>query len=244
MMRFVGKTALITGAAQGSGRMIARTIAREGGNVALVDVNEEKLLALQAELQAAGYGASIHVCDVSLEEDVKRTAAQALDKWGRIDILINNAGIWRCDQGPFIRSERAGWEKKIGVNILGVMQFCREIVPGMVEQGYGRVVNIGSVAGVYGKCNMVDYCMTKGAVSSFSLALAKEVAPYGVTVNTVSPGNINNFEDPNVNYEHLSFLNRSGTTQECANVVCFLASDDASYVCGQNYLVDGCRKSM
>ena len=125
--------------------------------------------------------------------------------------------------------ERYGWKARV--------------LPGMLERHYGRIVNISSVAGVYGIGNMTDYSMTKGAINGFTLALAKEVTEHGVTVNAVAPGNIITASHEN-NNPTLSFAGRSGTSEECANVICFLASDAASYVSGQVYQVDGCRKRM
>lgn len=121
------------------------------------------------------------------------------------------------------------------------MCFTRAVINNMIENNYGRIVNLVSVAGIYGLRNMVDYSMIKGSAIAFTRALAKEVGSYGVTVNTVSPGNI---RTNGGNTPEMSFLNRSGTPRECANVICFLASDEASYVSSQNYQVNGSRKSM
>ena len=134
--------------------------------------------------------------------------------------------------------------EKIEINVLGTMYFTRALIANMIQNRYGRVVNVSSVAGVYGIRNMVDYSTTKGAINAFTLALAKEVTEFGVTVNSVSPGNI--LSDSNLEKDNpeLSFAGRSGTNKECADVICFLASEKASYVSGQNYIVDGCRKKM
>ena len=142
-----------------------------------------------------------------------------------------------------MQSISAEWKKKIEVNILGTMYCVSAVLPHMIKNHYGRIVNIGSVAGSYGIANMADYSMTKGGVIAFTKALAKETAPYGITVNTVSPGSINVTEEENVMPEH-SFMGRAGTPEECASVVVFLSSDEASYVSGQDYRVDGCRKKM
>jgi NAD(P)-dependent dehydrogenase (short-subunit alcohol dehydrogenase family) len=123
------------------------------------------------------------------------------------------------------------------------MYMTKAVLGGMIARGYGRIVNLASVAGVYGNRNMVDYSTTKAAIIGFTKALAKEVSEAGVTVNAVSPGSINSEEEYRNNTE-LSFIGRTGTVDECANVITFLCSDAASYVSGQNYQVDGCRKKM
>ena len=242
-MRFENKIAIVTGAALGIGQAAAQQLAAGGATVILTDINEETLQRTCEEIRSAGGCAEWMICDVSDEEQVRRMTAEVEERFGRIDILINNAGIWRIDRGPFVESCSEFWKKKVNVNILGSMYCAHAVLPGMLERRYGRIINISSVAGVYGIGNMTDYSMTKGAINGFTLALAKEVTEFGVTVNAVAPGNIitASHENNNVN---LSFAGRSGSSEECANVICFLASDAASYVSGQVYQVDGCRKKM
>ena len=236
-MNFENKTALITGAAVGIGRAAAINFARHGASLILLDLDIEKLESVKAELSEYTSDVRIFKCDVSDEVAVNKIA----DEVGTVDILVNNAALWRC-WSEFIATPTDEWKKFLDINIMGVVYVTRAFLPGMLEKKYGRIINIGSVAGVYGNRNMADYSMTKGAVSGFTKALAKEVSGSGITVNTVSPGNIK--LEGEVDNLNLSFIQRSGTTDECANVVCFLASDDASFVSGQNYLVDGCRKAM
>lgn len=239
-MSFKNKIAIVTGAAMGIGLETALQLARDGARVVLVDVQwteSRKAMILEAG-QAVFYN-----CDVSDEEKVNQVVKDVIDKYGRVDILINNAGIWRDNWSDFAASDSNMWRQKINVNILGTMYFTRAVINNMIENHYGRIINIASVAGVYGIRKMVDYSMTKGAVIAFTIALAKEVGPYGITVNAVSPGNIRSDPSSKDNPD-LSFLNRSGSNEECANVITFLASDKASYVSGQNYIVDGSRKKM
>lgn len=241
-MEFDQKVIIVTGAAAHIGRAVSLTFAQGGAKVALVDYDKKGIENVEAEiLQRGGTALAFH-CDVSDEERVKEVVRQVEAIWGRVDVLVNNAGLWRCDIGPFAESSSASWKKKIDVNLYGVMYFTRAVLPGMIERQYGRIVNLGSVAGVYGNRNMVDYSMTKGAIIAFTKALAKEVAAFGITVNTVSPGNV--AEDAGGDHPDLSFIPRSGTPQENADLICFLASDKAAYISGQNYLIDGCRKAM
>jgi NAD(P)-dependent dehydrogenase (short-subunit alcohol dehydrogenase family) len=144
-------------------------------------------------------------------------------------------------EAPFAQSESAHWRKKIDINIYGTLYFTRGVINSMLEQNYGRIINIASVAGTYGLANMVDYSLTKGAILAFSKALAREVTGSGVLVNTVSPGNIN--PDPNFTPKS-SYMNRSGHPRECAEAICFLASDKASFISGCDYVVDGCRRKL
>ena len=241
---FENRVAIVTGAAMGIGKAVAAQLAQKGARVIAVDYDAEALVRLKEEFAQQEIEITAAVGDVSNETQVWEIVRKVENEFGRVDILVNNAGIWRCDQGEFAQSDSAAWQKKINVNILGTMYFTRAVLNGMLERRYGRVVNIASVAGVYGNRNMVDYSMTKGAIIAFTTALAKEVSEFAVTVNAVSPGNILTAPGKEKSNERLSFMRRSGSTEECANVVCFLASDDASYVSGQNYLVDGCRASM
>lgn len=240
-MNFSGKTAFITGAAKGIGRAIAINMAKHGANLILTDVLTTEL-AETAKL-VADYDVKVKtiIMDVTDEEAVHSGVEKSIDEFGKIDILVNNAGIYPA--GDFVTSTSAEWKKTIDVNILGTMYPTHAILPHMIDNGYGRIVNIGSVAGVYGISFFVDYSMTKGAIISFTKALAKLVADKGITVNCVSPGSIDVTDGNNPMLEH-SFMGRAGTPDELANVVLFVASDEASYVSGQNYIVDGCRKKM
>lgn len=239
-MRFDGKCAIVTGAGRGIGMATALLLAKEGASVVAVDVSEAGLAELEAQLRALHADYRLAACDVSDERAVRMMAAEAIACYGKVDILVNNAGIYRDQLMPFVEQSSALWRRKMEINVLGMMDLTQAVLPQMIERRYGKIINVASVAGVYGLSNMVDYSATKGAQISFSLALAKEVGPYEINVNAVSPGNINTYgESP-----QLSYFGRSGTAEECANVIAFLASDEAHYVSGQNYVVDGCRKTL
>ncbi len=238
-MNFENRTVIVTGAAMGVGRAASMAFAQKGAQVCLVDTNEEKLAAVQEEIRKLGGKAEAYVCDIGDETRVWQVVKDIEGKYNSIDVLVNNAGLWRFF-APFAETTSANWELLIRVNILGTMYFSQAVLGGMMDRKYGRIVNIGSVAGTYGNANMVPYSMTKGAVSSFTKALAKEVAGAGITVNNVTIGNVYG----GVDQPELSFMNRSGAPEEFASFICYLASEEASYISGQDHQIDGCRKKM
>lgn len=238
-MEFHNKTVIITGASVGIGKATAIEFAKNGANVCIVDINAEGLDTLVEEIKSIGANVSSYICDVSDENRVHEVTQEIIDQYGKIDILVNNAGLWRMKK-LFIETTSDDWKKIINVNILGLMYFTHEVLPGMIENSYGRIINIGSVAGVYGNANMVTYSMTKGAVSSFTKALAKEVADKGITVNNVVPGSVRN--EGKDSETELCYMGRNGELEEYAYLICFLASDKAAYISGQDYQIDGCRK--
>ena len=248
---FKGKVAMITGASVGIGRACALKMAREGACLILLDRNPETLEAIQGELLAqmgpgGGDRLFVRACDVSDEQQVNKTVREAAAKFGRVDILVNNAALWRC-WSPFLEVPTEEWKKFFDVNVLGTVYCTRAVLGGMLERGYGRIVNVGSVAGVYGNANMVHYSATKGALIALTKALAKEVATQGVTVNCVAPGSVSPSEHSDVTYTEpslLSFMGRTGSDAENAALICFLASDEAAYISAQNIQIDGCRKKQ
>ena len=245
-MNFNDKTVLITGAAVGIGRAAAIKFAQGGANLVLTDINIKALESVKEEIETYTKNVLTIQCDVSDEERVYATVKEAESVFGKIDILINNAAFWRC-WAPFTDISSDEWRKFIDVNIMGVVYCTKAVLPKMLENSYGRIVNVASVAGVYGNANMVHYSATKGALIAMTKALAKEVTDKGVLVNCVSPGSVSPSENKDMNYfenSELSFMGRTGTDMENANLICFLASDEASYISGQNIQIDGCRKKQ
>lgn len=236
-MDFNNKVALITGATRGIGEATAEIIINGGGTVIATGRNDKALAALKQR-----YGEKIftYKCDVSDEATVNAMVADATEKTGGIDILINNAGIFMEDIAPFVEQTSDMWRKKIDINIYGTLYTTHAVLPQMIARRAGRIVNVASVAGIYGIRNMLDYSLTKGAIITFTTGLARELGEYNITVNAVSPGNISTYNE----VPELSYMNRSGTPEECAKVIAFLASDDASWVSGSNYVVDGSRKKI
>lgn len=245
-MDFKDKVALVTGASVGIGRAVALRFAQHGAKVVLLDIDFEKLESVKKEIEEYTKDVLIFKCDISNEENVYEVVRKAEGVFGKIDILVNNAALWRC-WNTFVETSTDDWRKYIDVNIMGVVYATKAVLPGMLERKYGRIINVSSVAGVYGNANMAHYSATKGAVISMTKALAKEVTDKGVLVNCVSPGSVSPSDNPDINYSkpsELSFMGRTGTNAENANLICFLASDEATYISGQSIQIDGCRKKQ
>ena len=245
-MNFNGKIALITGASVGIGRAVALKLAAGGAKLILADINPETLEHVKKEILEYTEDVLTFCCDVSREEEVNSMAEASLAHFGRIDILVNNAAVWRC-KSSFLDTSVEDWKKFLDINVMGTVYCTRAVLGQMLENGYGRIINVASVAGVYGNANMVHYSATKGAVIAMTRALAKEVSSKGVLVNCVSPGSVSPSADLDPNAyvpSELSFMGRTGTDMENANLICFLASDEASYIAGQNIQIDGCRKKQ
>lgn len=245
-MNFEGKVALITGASVGIGRACALRLALEGASVALLDYNPETLSAVREELAQMNASVLAIACDVGSEDAVKDAVSQVIARFGKVDILVNNAALWRC-WASFLDTPTSEWERFIRVNIMGVVHCTKAVLGGMLERGYGRIVNVGSVAGVYGNANMAHYSATKGALIAMTRAIAKETADKGVTVNCVSPGSVSPSDNPDIHYtqpSELAFMGRTGSDAENAALITFLASDEAAYISGQNIQIDGCRRKQ
>lgn len=245
-MNLQGKVALITGAAVGIGRAVAIRMAELGAKTVVTDIDADALARVRAEIEKINKDVLSFVCDVRNEEQVAQAVQETHKRWGRLDILVNNAGLWKSSE-PFTETSTEKWNLYWDVNVMGAVRFSRAVLPKMIENGYGRIINVASVAGVYGNANMVAYSATKGAMISMTKALAKEVSGKGVLVNSVAPGSVSPSENPDMDYTQestLSFIGRTGSDNENANLICFLASDEASYISGQNIQIDGCRKKM
>ena len=172
-MRLQGKTALITGAAVGIGRAVALKFAAEGARVVAIDINEAGLKLLEKKLKEKNCEVLALVCDVSNEDSVNEAFAVAKERFGKIDILVNNAALWRFFS-DFLDMPTDTWKKLLDVNVMSVVYWSRAVLPDMIESGWGRIINVASVAGVYGNGKMVAYSATKGALISMTKALANE----------------------------------------------------------------------
>lgn len=210
----------------------------------MVDISEEQLAITEKEVAAYTSDLLALKCDVSSEADVNEVVRKAVERFGRIDILVNNAALWR-DYRPFLEVPNEIWTKFFHVNVMSVVYFTKAVLGSMVERGFGRIINVASVAGVYGNANMAAYSASKGAVIAMTKAIAKEVAKTGVTVNCTSPGSVSSSKDRDENAfteSSLTHMGRSGTDAENASLICYLASEEASYINGQSIQIDGGRR--
>lgn len=238
-LEYNNRTALVTGASRGIGRSTALMLAKRGVDVVIFDINEAPLRELECEIKALGRKCLAVVCDMGDQASIDN----ALEKLGdlKIDILVNNAAIWRNERGQFVKTNPESWKQRWMINVWGLMYLTQKLLPPMLEQKWGRVINVASVAGKYGNASQVDYSTTKGAVLSFTKALAKETTPYGVLVTSTSPGSVG---DGDMKASELCYLGRESGCDEQAEMICFLASENASYCSGQDFQVDGCRKRI
>ena len=242
-MLFEGRVSIVTGASQGIGETIASDLAREGARVVLVDIQKDKLEAVAGRIRESGGTAACHEADVARLEDATRVVEGVLKDFGRIDHLVNNAGITR--DNLLLRMKEEEWDAVIGVNLKGCWNFSKAVIKSMVAGRYGRIVNIASVVGLAGNPGQANYAASKAGVMGFSRALAREVASRGITVNCVAPGYIATAMTDTLPEEiKQAFmagipLKRFGLPNEVAFAVKFLLSEEAAYITGQVINVNG-----
>ncbi|MCH8946449.1 MAG: 3-oxoacyl-[acyl-carrier-protein] reductase [Acidobacteria bacterium] len=242
-MTLKDRVALITGASQGIGRATALLFAERGARVVLAARSADKLAAVEVEIKQAGGESLAVTLDVSDEEQVKSGIKQALEHFGHIDILVNNAAITR-DQLQ-IRMKRADWEAVLATNLTGAHLCIQRVLPGMLRQRYGRIINVTSVVAQTGNPGQANYVASKAGLIGLTKALAVEVASRKITVNAIAPGFIiSPMTDglPEKNKQALIAripLGRMGTDREVAYGIAFLASDQASYVTGHVLGING-----
>jgi 3-oxoacyl-[acyl-carrier protein] reductase len=242
-MVFADRVSIVTGASQGIGEAIAFAFAQEGAVVALVDVQKAKLEAVAAAIVAAGGRAEVHEADVSKTDQAAAVAEAVLKGHGRIDHLINNAGITR--DNLLMRMKEDDWDAVIAVNLKGVYNFSKAVIRSMIGARSGRIVNVSSVVGFMGNAGQANYAASKAGLIGFTKSLAREVASRGVTVNAVAPGYIATPmtaglpEAVKKAFLEVIPLQRFGEPVEVARAVRFLCSDDAAYITGQVLHVNG-----
>ena len=243
MMLFEGRVSIVTGASQGIGETIASELAREGARVVLVDIQRDKLEAVAGRIRESGGTAVCHEANVSRLEDATRVVESVLQDLGRVDHLVNNAGITR--DNLLLRMKEEEWDAVIGVNLKGCWNFSKAVIKSMVAGRYGRIVNIASVVGLAGNPGQANYAASKAGVMGFSRALAREVASRGITVNCVAPGYIATAMTDKLPEEvKKAFMDsipvkRFGLPKEVAFAVKFLLSEEAAYITGQVINVNG-----
>jgi 3-oxoacyl-[acyl-carrier protein] reductase len=242
-MLFEGRVSIVTGASQGIGETIAIELAREGALVILVDIQKDKLEAVAGRIRESGGNAACHEADVSRLEDATRVVEAVLRDYGRIDHLVNNAGIAR--DNLLLRMKEEEWDAVISVNLKGCWNFSKAVIKSMVAGRCGRIVNIASVVGLVGNPGQANYAASKAGVMGFSRALAREVASRGITVNCVAPGYIATAMTDKLPEEvKKAFMDnipvrRFGLPIEVAFAVKFLLSEEAAYITGQVINVNG-----
>ena len=238
------KCALITGATRGIGKRIAITLAKQGYNIALNyrKVNEE-LENTKKEIEKIGVQILAVKGDVANFEDCENFVKQVIERFGQIDVLVNNAGITK--DMLLMRMKKEDFEQVIDTNLVGTFNVTKNVVPYMMKARSGRIINISSVVGISGNAGQTNYSASKAGIIGFTKSLAKEIASRNILVNAVAPGfietNMTDVLKDDVKQEIAKNipLKRMGTAQDVANVVKFLASDDSSYITGQVINVDG-----
>ena len=239
-VKLADRVAIVTGTASGIGKGIALRFAADGAAVAGLDIAFDKAEQTAAEIEASGGKTIAMDVDVTKYPVVKAAVNDVMERLGQVDILVNCAGAYR--QAEFKDLEAEAWKWILDLNINGTLNCTHAVINHMVERKYGKIINIASIAAEVGIRRMADYSASKGAIISFTKALAMEVGPHNITVNSVSPGAIlvNNAQ---TDYENRGiYLPRNGGyPTDVAAAVSFLASDDAAYVTGADLIVDGGR---
>ena len=239
-----GKVAFVTGASRGIGRAIALRLAADGAKVALnFASNSAKAEAVKAEIEAAGGAAMLMQGDVAKFEVVTELIKKVVNEWGRLDILINNAGITR--DNLLLKMSEDDFDRVINTNLKGVFNCTKAVTKLMMKQRGGRIINMSSVVGLKGNISQANYAAAKAGIIGFTKSAAQELASRGVTVNAVAPGFINTDMTAALSEKVKEVMmqeipaGRMGTPEDVANAVAFLVSDEAAYITGQVLSVDG-----
>ncbi|ATY85595.1 2-hydroxycyclohexanecarboxyl-CoA dehydrogenase [Kyrpidia spormannii] len=246
MKRLEEKVAIVTGSARGIGRGIVEKFVSEGARVVVADILEDAARETAEALKARGAEAIAIPVDVTSKESVDEMVERTVRYFSRVDILVNNAGWDKVE--PFIDNDVAVWDRIIRINLYGTLFGCKAVLPHMIEQGYGKIVNIGSDAGRVGSTGEAVYSATKGGVIAFTKTLAREMARHRINVNCVSPGpadtplfaEVGSY-NPKIRDALIRAIpfRRLALPEDLANAVAFLASDEAAYITGQTLSVSG-----
>ena len=237
-------TAVITGGSRGIGLAISKELASAGFRLAIIYAGRKEAAVQAAEsLRAGGTDTQIYACDVADTAGVKAVSEAILDRFGRVDVLVNNAGIAQIRM--FTDTTEEDWDRMMDVNVKGLYNTCSAFLPQMISRKKGRIINLSSMWGISGASCEVAYSASKAAVIGFTKALAREVGPSGITVNCVAPGVIDTEMNAGLDEETREELrseiplDRIGNPSDVAGMVSFLASEKASYITGQIIGIDG-----
>ncbi len=242
-MNLNGKTALVTGAAQGIGRDIALALASDGANVAICDVNIEAAQKTAADIEAKGRKSLALKANVAVAAEVTAMVDQVVAELGRIDILVNNAGITR--DGLILRMKEEDWDLVLGINLKGAFNCAKAALKHMTKQRGGTIINIASIVGAMGNAGQANYVASKAGLIGLTKTIAREYANRGITANAVAPGFIDTAmtkalsENVRAELAKQIPMGKLGTPEDVANAVRFLASPWASYITGQVIHVNG-----
>jgi 3-oxoacyl-[acyl-carrier protein] reductase len=237
------KVAIITGGARGIGKEIALEFAREGANVAIADINSETLAQAEKEVSSLGVGILTLSVDVTNSTQVEEMVNKTLDKFKKIDILINNAGI--TADTLLIRMKEEDWDRVLAVNLKGTFNCIKAVAKVMIKQRSGRILSISSIIGLIGNVGQANYAASKAGIIGLSKSAARELAPRGINVNAIAPGFIQTEMTAVLSEEVKSKmleaipLKKFGQPSDVARLAAFLASDAAGYITGQVICIDG-----
>ena len=242
--RLTGKVALVTGAGQGLGQAFAERLARDGASVVVVAHRNPPSETVEL-VEAAGAESLVHHADVSSAADIEGLAKAVEERFGRVDVLVNKAGVYPMQ--PFLEMSYEQWRGIFAINTDSIFHLCRAFVPGMVERRYGRVINVTSTSVAAGMANYTHYNASKAAIIGFTRSLAAEVGPFDVTVNALAPGLVRTpTTDSGPQSEGMfegflaeQCIKRTEEPQDLAGTLSWLASEDAGFVTGQTINVDG-----
>lgn len=241
-MNLKDKVAIVTGGGSGIGEAISKRFAKEGAKVLVADIDKVAATRVVKEIQESGGQATAATVDVSRKDQIHEVISDMLPRWGRIDILVNNAGIG--EDKWFAESDESVWDRVIAINMKGTILFTHAVLPTMMEQKHGKIINIASAAGKVGQGRGVVYSATKAAVDVLAKALAREVARYRINVNSICPGPTDTplfAQDPELGKKIAQGvpLKRIAKPEEIASAALFLASEESDFITGHSLLVDG-----
>jgi len=237
------KVSIITGGARGIGKAIALKLAEEGSNIVICDINPEELEKAKKEIESKGRTVLAERVDVTNLADVQKFVQKALDKFNKINILINNAGITR--DGLLVRMNDADWDAVLNVNLKGTFNCTKVVAKAMMKQRQGKIVNIASIIGIVGNAGQANYAASKGGIIAFTKSAAKELASRNINVNAIAPGFIETHMTAKLSQDVKDKIMKNiplgkwGSADDVANTALFLVSDASAYITGQVVQVDG-----